>query len=99
MQRPAYVLTVAKGGPKFNEAEESANVRISARSISLERAELARMTQLLASSLGRSLPAACQGLMRPHPPVVAIAGPFLQLFRSNWDYGWSLSGLPLKLSS
>ena len=55
VQRPAYVLTIAKGGPKFQEAdgEGSSNVRISGRSISLERGELARMTQLLASALGR----------------------------------------------
>ena len=55
VQRPAYVLIVAKGGPKFKQAEGegSSNVRISGRSISLEHGELARMTQLLASSLGR----------------------------------------------
>jgi uncharacterized protein (TIGR03435 family) len=54
-QRPAYALTVAKGGPKFKAAEKdgSRNVRITGNSISLERGELARMTQLLSTALGR----------------------------------------------
>jgi uncharacterized protein (TIGR03435 family) len=54
-QRPAYVLTVAKGGPKFKPAERagSTNVRITGNSIGLERGELARMTQLLSTALGR----------------------------------------------
>jgi len=54
-ERPAYALTVAKGGPKFKAAgpDGSANVRIAGNSISLERGELARMTQLLSTALGR----------------------------------------------
>ena len=53
-QRPAYALTVAKGGPKFKAAEQrSTNVRITSSSISLERGDLARMTQVLSAALGR----------------------------------------------
>ena len=53
-QRPAYVLTVAKDGPKFKPAEQgSTNVRVSGNSVSLERGDLVRMTQLLSSALGR----------------------------------------------
>lgn len=53
-QRPAYVLTVAKGGPKFKPAEQgSTNVRVTGNSISLERGDLVRITQLLSSALGR----------------------------------------------
>lgn len=53
-QRPAYALTVAKDGPKFKPAEQgSTNVRVTGNSISLERGDLVRMTQLLSSALGR----------------------------------------------
>jgi len=53
-QRPAYVLTVGKDGPKFKPAEEgSTNVRVGGNSISLERGNLERMTQLLSSALGK----------------------------------------------
>ena len=54
-QRPAYALTVAKGGPKFKAAvhDGSTNVRVTGNSISLERGELSRMTQLLSTALGR----------------------------------------------
>jgi uncharacterized protein (TIGR03435 family) len=53
-QRPVYVLTVAKGGPKFKAgADGSANYRITGNSISLERGDLTRMTQLLSAALGR----------------------------------------------
>jgi uncharacterized protein (TIGR03435 family) len=53
-QRPAYGLTVAKGGPKFKAAEQrSTNVRITSNSISLERGDLARMTQVHSAALGR----------------------------------------------
>lgn len=52
--RPAYVLTVAKSGPKFKaaHADESTNIRIAGNSLTLQRAELARMTQFLATALG-----------------------------------------------
>ena len=54
-QRPAYALTVAKDGPKFKAAKPQGftNVRVTGNSISLERGELARMTQLLSTALGR----------------------------------------------
>ncbi len=54
-QLPAYVLTLAKGGPKFKalEREGATNIRIAGNSISLERAGLDRMTQLLSAALGR----------------------------------------------
>jgi uncharacterized protein (TIGR03435 family) len=54
-QRPAYVLTVAKGGPKFKSPEESGstNYRITRNSISLERGDIARMAQFLSTALGR----------------------------------------------
>jgi uncharacterized protein (TIGR03435 family) len=53
--RPAYALTVAKDGPKFKPAEHDGftNVRVTGNSISLERGDLTRMTQLLSSALGR----------------------------------------------
>jgi uncharacterized protein (TIGR03435 family) len=53
-QRPAYVLTVGKGGPKFKPgADGSTNYRITGNSISLERGDLTRMTQLLSVALAR----------------------------------------------
>lgn len=54
-ERPAYVLTIAKGGPKLKVPEHpgSTNVRVTGNSISLERGELSRMTQLLSGALGR----------------------------------------------
>jgi uncharacterized protein (TIGR03435 family) len=54
-QRPAYVLTIAKGGPKLKAPEHpgSTNIRVAGNSISLERGELSRMTQLLSGALGR----------------------------------------------
>ena len=54
-QRPAYVLTIAKGGPKFKAGtdEGSTNVRTTRNSIALERGQLAQMTQLLSAALGR----------------------------------------------
>src|ERR1035438_6792662 len=47
--RPAYVLTVAKSGPKFTALHDdrSTNVRVTGHSISLESGELVRMTQPL----------------------------------------------------
>ncbi|HEY3827229.1 MAG TPA: TIGR03435 family protein [Bryobacteraceae bacterium] len=55
MQRPVYVLTVVKGGPTFKSSgpDGSMNIRVSANSITLERGQLARMTQLLSTTLGR----------------------------------------------
>jgi len=54
-RRSRHVLTVAKDGPKFKPAEHdgSTNVRVGGNSISLERGDLVRMTQLLSSALGR----------------------------------------------
>jgi len=54
-QRPAYVLTVAKRGPKFKAPEQDGptNYRITGNTISLERGDLARMAQLLSTALGR----------------------------------------------
>jgi uncharacterized protein (TIGR03435 family) len=54
-QRPVYVLTVAKGGPKFKARDQdgSTNVRITGNSISLESGRLERMTQVLSTALGR----------------------------------------------
>lgn len=52
---PAYILSVAKGGPKFKAREDDAhtNIQITGNSIRLERGGLARMTQLLSAALGR----------------------------------------------
>jgi uncharacterized protein (TIGR03435 family) len=53
-RRPAYVLTVTKGGPKFKPSERAAtNYRIAGSSISLERGELARFIQFLSAALGQ----------------------------------------------
>ena len=53
-QRSAYVLTVAKGGPKFKVATEGAtNIRVAAGSIRLERGTIAQMTQVLSAPLER----------------------------------------------
>jgi hypothetical protein len=54
-EHPAYVLTIAKGGPKLKVAERSGstNIRVTGNSISLEQGELSRMTQLLSGALGR----------------------------------------------
>jgi uncharacterized protein (TIGR03435 family) len=52
--RPAYVLTLAKGGSKLKVSEQGVtNIRVSGNSISLDHGELSRMTQLLSSALGR----------------------------------------------
>jgi uncharacterized protein (TIGR03435 family) len=53
--RPAYVLTVAKGGPKFKAREQEGytNIQVTGNSIRLERGPLSRMTQLLSTALGR----------------------------------------------
>ena len=53
-QRSAYVLIVAKGGPKLKASGPgSMNVRISPNSIRIDHGEIARMTQVLATALGR----------------------------------------------
>jgi len=54
-QRPAYVLTVAKGGPKFKavEHEGSTNYRITRNSITLQRGDVERLAQILSTALGR----------------------------------------------
>jgi uncharacterized protein (TIGR03435 family) len=54
-ERPAYVLTVARGGVKFKDSGKDGpmNLRVSSHSISLERGELSRMTQVLSGALGR----------------------------------------------
>jgi uncharacterized protein (TIGR03435 family) len=53
--RLAYVLTIAKGGPKFKAREQDGftNIQVTGNSIRLERGPLARMTQLLSTALGR----------------------------------------------
>ena len=54
-QLPAYVLTIAKGGPKFaaRHDDRPTNVRVTSHSINLESGKLTRMTQLLSGALGR----------------------------------------------
>jgi uncharacterized protein (TIGR03435 family) len=53
-QRPAYILTIAKGGPKFKaQPDGRTNYLITGNSISLERGDLAHMVQLLSTALGR----------------------------------------------
>ena len=54
-QRPAYVLTLARSGPKFQHAreEEATNIRVTTSSVRLEAGDLARLAQVLATSLGR----------------------------------------------
>ena len=50
----AYVLKIAKDGPKLNADETGAtNIRINGNSIGLERGEISRLTQLLSSALGK----------------------------------------------
>lgn len=53
-QRPVYVLTLAKGGPKFKPSEKNTtNIRPSANSFSIQRGNIAVVTGLLATSVGR----------------------------------------------
>ena len=53
-ERPAYILMVAKGGPRLKADESGAtNVRISSNSINLDRGDMGRVVQLLSSALGR----------------------------------------------
>jgi uncharacterized protein (TIGR03435 family) len=50
----AYVLKIAKDGPKLKANETGAtNVRINNNSIGLEHGEISRLTQLLSSALGK----------------------------------------------
>lgn len=50
-----YVLTVARNGPKLKSSEPggSTNVQVGGNSVSVQHGELTRMTQLLATVLGR----------------------------------------------
>ncbi|HEY4087147.1 MAG TPA: TIGR03435 family protein, partial [Bryobacteraceae bacterium] len=53
-QQSAYVLRIAKDGPKLKADESGAtNIRINGNSIGLERGEISRLTQLLSSALGK----------------------------------------------
>jgi uncharacterized protein (TIGR03435 family) len=53
-QRPVYLLTVANKGPKFTESNKAtANLRVNANSISIERGNMNRLTGVLATALGR----------------------------------------------
>ncbi len=52
--RPVYVLTLAKGGPKFPPSEKAAtNIHSGAHSILIDRGSIASMTGVLASAVGR----------------------------------------------
>jgi uncharacterized protein (TIGR03435 family) len=52
---PVYTLTLAKNGPKLkaSDPQGSTNVQVGGNSVSVQHGELARMTQLLATVLGR----------------------------------------------
>jgi bla regulator protein blaR1 len=51
---PVYALSVAKNGPKFKASDhERTNVRVTGRSIDIEYGDIAAMTRVLASALGR----------------------------------------------
>ena len=53
-EQSAYVLKVAKDGPKLKADETGAtNVRTSGNAIGLEHGEISRFTQLLSSALGK----------------------------------------------
>lgn len=53
-QRPVYALTISKNGPKFKASDhQHTNVRVSGKSIIIERGNIARMIEPLASALGR----------------------------------------------
>lgn len=52
--RPVYILTVSKAGPKFKLSDKAAtNLYVSANSISMQRGNIAQMTGVLATALGR----------------------------------------------
>jgi uncharacterized protein (TIGR03435 family) len=53
-QRPVYALTIAKNGPKFKVSErERTNIRVTGKSIDIQRGNIAAMIQVLASALDR----------------------------------------------
>lgn len=53
-EQSAYVLKIAKDGPKLKADETGAtNIRVNGNSIGLERGEISRLTQLLSSALGK----------------------------------------------
>lgn len=53
-QRSVYLLTVARNGPKFGPSNKTVtNIRSGAHSITIDRGNIARMTQVLATALGR----------------------------------------------
>jgi len=55
--RPAYVLTVGKGGPKFqaDESDGPTDIHVTATSIETRGAELSKITQTLSTALGRTV--------------------------------------------
>jgi uncharacterized protein (TIGR03435 family) len=55
-QRPVYFLTVGKGGPKLKKSEKNTtNVRSGAHSISIDRGNIANLTRVLATAVGRPI--------------------------------------------
>ncbi len=53
-EQTAYVLKIAKDGPKLKASETGAtNIRINGNSIGLEHGEISRLVQLLSSALGK----------------------------------------------
>jgi uncharacterized protein (TIGR03435 family) len=53
-EQSAYVLKIAKGGPRLKASETgTTNIRISGSAIGLEHGEISRLTQLLSSALGK----------------------------------------------
>lgn len=55
-QRPVYLLTVGKGGPKLKQSEKHAtNVRSGAHSISIDRGSIGNLTRVLATAVGRPI--------------------------------------------
>jgi bla regulator protein BlaR1 len=54
VQRPIYALMVGKDGPKLTVSQrERTNVRVTGRSLDIQRGNIAVMIQVLASALGR----------------------------------------------
>jgi uncharacterized protein (TIGR03435 family) len=54
LQRPIYALTVGKNGPKLKVSErERTNVRVTGKSLDIQRGNIAALIQVLASALGR----------------------------------------------
>ena len=55
-ERPVYVLTVGKGGSKFQpSARKATNIRSGAHSISIDRGSIANLTRVLATAVGRPI--------------------------------------------